>query len=218
MSSILDASRAAAERDDFGGVRALELDRVMPSFDATRVEHRIIDGSVERVYTAVLQADFVRTWKHRRSVRTLFAMRNTAERLACRLQGHTFRAPEEPKSLRLDNLRNHGEWVTLARRPPHEICFGAIGRFWGGETVWRESGSSEFAAFSEPRYARIACNFSLRAYGEDRTLISYESRTQATDPQSRRAFLRYWRLVAPLVGVVMRAQLAVIAEEATRPG
>lgn len=36
-------------------------------------------------------------------------------------------------------------------------------------------------------------------------------RTQATDADSRRAFLRYWRALSPFIGVVLRAQLRAVA-------
>ncbi len=44
--------------------------------------------------------------------------------------------------------------------------------------------------------------------------LTYEARTQAVDEDARRGFLRYWRLVSPGAGLVMRAQLAVVAEHA----
>ena len=86
-----------------------------------------------------------------------------------------------------------------------------IGRFWAGETAWKEIDASAFASFESPGYARIACNLSLRPYGDRRTLLSYDARTQATDEAAGRSFLRYWRLVAPGVGIVMRSTLALIA-------
>jgi hypothetical protein len=49
-------------------------------------------------------------------------------------------------------------------------------------------------------------------------LLSYEARTQATDETASRAFLRYWTLVSPRVGAVMRSLLALIAREARRSG
>jgi hypothetical protein len=207
MTSLENAAQPRA------AAAAMEIDSLMPHFDATRIEHRIIKGSSAEVYAAVQNADFVRTWKEKRAVGTLFALRTAAERLACRVRGREFRQPDEPASMRLADLTASGEWVLLGERPGSEICFGTIGRFWGGETTWRQSTSTEFREFSEPDYARIACSFSLRPYGEDRTLVTYEARTHATDARARAAFLRYWRVVAPFAGVVMRAQLSVVAEE-----
>lgn len=89
-------------------------------------------------------------------------------------------------------------------------------RFWGGETSWEEIDAAEFTGFDRPGFARIACNLSLRPYGATRTLVSYEARTQATDDDARRAFLRYWTAVTAGVGVVMRSQLHAIERAARR--
>lgn len=189
----------------------------MPEYDATRVDHRVIDGERELVYEAVRRADFMRTFNENRAARLLIGARVTAERLAAGVRGSDPPAMEAPESMRLADLPAHGEWVLLGEDPPVEICFGVAGRFWAGETVWRESDAAELPGFDEPGWARIFCNFSLRPYGERRTLVSYEARTQATDPESRRGFLRYWRFVSPMAGVVLRGQLAEVASEAGHP-
>ena len=110
-------------------------------------------------------------------------------------------------------MPEHGEWVKLADDPPQEFAFGVIGRFWGGETVWETIDADHFVAFDEPGFAKIACSISVRPYGTARTLVSYEARTQALDPESRAHFLRYWRVVRPGVAIVMRAFLHAVAKE-----
>jgi len=74
-----------------------------------------------------------------------------------------------------------------------------------------------FAAFEEPGWGRIAANFTLRPYGRRRTLVSYEARTATGDPDAARRFARYWRLVRPFVGHIMRATLATLRRDA-EPG
>ncbi|HKG01885.1 MAG TPA: hypothetical protein VKB03_01780 [Conexibacter sp.] len=111
--------------------------------------------------------------------------------------------------MRLADLPANGEWVLLGEDPPHEIAFGAIGRFWAGETVWEQISAARFATFDRPGLARIACDFSLRPYGDGRTLVSYEVPHAGDRPESRRAFLRYWP--SPFVGAVLRSQLRVVA-------
>jgi hypothetical protein len=51
-------------------------------------------------------------------------------------------------------------------------------------------------------------------YGERSTLLSYECRTVTTDPESRRRFLRYWWLIRPFVGHIMRATVNQIKDNA----
>lgn len=113
----------------------------------------------------------------------------------------------------LAGMDTRGPYVLLGEDPTREIAFGMIGRFWAGETHWEEFEASEFESFARPGLARIACSLSFRPYGARRTLVSYETRTQATDERARRAFLRYWRVAGPLAGVVLRAQLEVIARK-----
>ena len=73
--------------------------------------------------------------------------------------------PPAPETMRLCDLAAHGDWVLLGEDRPREVAFGAIGRFWGGETVWEQIDAGGFAAFAAPGYAKLACNFSLRPYG-----------------------------------------------------
>jgi hypothetical protein len=188
------------------------LDTLMAEFDATRVEHRVISGARSDVYDAAVHADLVDAMRRSRVVRTLFTLRRAAERVAATVGGSQVPSAPEPM-LRLAEMPEHGDWVKLGADPPIEFVFGAIGRFWGGETKWEQIESSSFVSFHEPGYAKIAANLSLRPYGEERTLLSYEARTQATDDAARRAFLRYWALASPGAGVVMRSALAVIAHE-----
>jgi hypothetical protein len=191
------------------------LDRLMPEFDATRIEHRVIDARPAAVYDAAIHADLVDAMSRSRIVRGLFGLRAAAERVAALARRTPRDAPAVPV-LRLAEMPNHGDWVRLGESPPSEFAFGAIGRFWGGETVWEEIDSSEFIAFNPQGYAKIAASLSLRAYGDQRTLLTYEARTHATDDVARRAFLRYWTFASPGAGVVMRSALALIADETLR--
>lgn len=189
------------------------IEQALPRFDAVRIEHLAVPGDLESAYAAVLRADFMRAWRESPAVRALFGARTLAERAVQAARRRSAAEPPPPAALRLAELTAHGEWVRLGEDPPHEVAFGAIGRFWSGETAWRTIDAAEFAGFDRPGYARIACNFSVRPYGAARSLVSYECRTQATDPVARRAFLRYWRPLSPFIGVVLRAQLGNVASE-----
>ena len=195
------------------------LDRVMSAYDASRTEHRVVDGTLEQAYEAAVNTDFMDALRTSPFARVLVGVRGGAERIV----GATRRSrsgppavPVPPETLRLADLSEHGDWVKLGEHRPNEVVFGAIGRFWGGKTTWGEIDAAGFSDYQEPGYAKIACNLSFRPYGERRTIVSYEARTQATDGGARRGFLRYWRLVSPFVGVVMRAMLVVVAREAAR--
>jgi hypothetical protein len=188
------------------------LDDVMPEFDATRIEHRVIVGLPPDVYDAAIHADLVDAMRRSRAVRGLFALRGTLERVAATVGRRQPVSLGEPV-LRLAEMPDRGGWVKLGADPPNEFVFGVIGRFWGGETKWEEIESSAFPSYRLAGYAKIAANVSLRPYGDKRTLLSYEARTQATDAAARRAFLRYWAIASPGAGLVMRSALELIAQE-----
>ncbi len=194
----------------------MAIDRLAPEWDGTRIEHALVEGDPELVYETVMAADFLRAWRESRLVTLLFALRSLAQRAVAALMRRPFDEPEEPEAMRLADMPARGDWVLLDADPPREVTFGVVVRFWSGETVWEEIDSADFRAYDRPGFAKIACNFSLRAYGEDRTLVSYEARTVATDPESRRSFLRYWRVVSPFVGIVMRSMLRIVAGDARR--
>jgi hypothetical protein len=189
------------------------LDCLLPEFDATLAEHRVIDADPAAVYRAVATLDMVEIPQAYPAVRALFAARGAAERLASALLGRSAPTLEANGPMQLGDLPAHGEWVKLSDDPPWELTFGVIGRFWGGETVWETIDGADFAEFERPGFAKIACSVSLRPYGSMRTLVSYEARTQALDADSRAHFLRYWRVVRPCVAIVMRAFLQAVAKE-----
>jgi hypothetical protein len=189
------------------------LDDLLPDPDATRIEHRVVAGSPPDAYAAAIQVDFLDVARRHNVVRALFGLRSAAEKAATTIRRSDSSTWEpELEALRLADLPERGDWVRLGAVAGEEIAFGVIGRFWGGETVWEEINAPEFTSFGRPGYAKIGCNLSFRPYGASQTLVSYEARTRATDEGARRAFLRYWRLVSPFVGVVMRSTLALIAE------
>jgi len=192
------------------------LDAIMPVWDATRIEHRVIPGSRSAAYEAALAIDLLDVPRRNAAVRALFAARAGGERVVHSVRGtRTAPEPTPPPTLRLGDMEDEGEWVRLDARPDEEFVFGALGRFWAGRTEWERTSAAHFVDFSAPGYAKVAANLSFREYGSAQTLVSYEARTAATDAESRAQFLRYWRIVDPFVGVVMRGTLRLLADTVT---
>lgn len=191
----------------------LLLDELLPHADAVRTEHLLIDGDLAQIYDAIRAADFMRM-AEQPLMRALFGLRGLGERVISKLRRRPLPQPAPMATLRLADLGAHGEWVVLGARPPHEIAIGVVGRFWAGETSWETIDAHDFAGFDRPGFAKIAAAFTLRSYGPGRVHVSYECRTLATDPQSRRAFLRYWRALSPFIGLVLRTQLRIVARTA----
>jgi len=157
----------------------LRLDWLLPEFDATIVEHEVIEGDPEAIYRAVKAVDMAEIPKQYAAVRVLFAARGAAERLVNALLGRTAPPPVPEGALRLCDMPEHGDWVKLADEPPDEFAFGVVGRFWGGETVWETIDADHFVAFDRPGFAKIACSISLRPYGTAHTLVSA---TETSEP------------------------------------
>jgi hypothetical protein len=102
----------------------------------------------------------------------------------------------------------------LGERAGVELAFGAVGKFWQGRIEWRDVDPGDFARFGEPGFGKIACDFRVRSLADGRTLLTYECRTATTSADARRKFARYWWLIRPFVGHVMRATVATIARDA----
>ena len=200
------------------GIATTILDRALPSWDATRVEHRVIDASPTDVYQVALHVDFLDAVRENLLVKALLALRAALERVVSMVLRRPMAIAAQPDTLRLIDLPRHGQWVCLGRDPPREIAFGVIGRFWAGETAWKEVDAGDFPDFEEPGFARIACNLLVLPAKGGGSVLVYEARTRATDASSRRAFMRYWRVVSPFVGVVMRSLLKVVEREAVERG
>lgn len=123
------------------------------------------------------------------------------------------RAPTPPAQLTLADGAGLPGWLFLGETPGEELAVGAIGQFWTPSIRWRDVPIEDFARFAEPGWGKIVASFSVRTYG-DQSLVTYECRTATFDEATRRAFVRYWRLIRPFVGHIMSATLRTIKANA----
>ncbi len=183
------------------------IESAMPVFDAVITEHIVVHADPAAVFHAARSLDFL-------AVRTpLLTASMWVRGLPERLRG---KPTPQPRRLTLQADMSLPGWLLIGERPGREIAFGAVGKFWRPTIEWRDVPAAEFPRFDEPGWGKIAANFFVMPYGE-RTWLSYECRTTTTDPESRRRFLRYWWLVRPFVGHIMRATLATIKVDAESP-
>lgn len=200
--------------------RGMLIDQVMPTFDATIIEHIVIDAPPEVVHEAARNMDFLQI--HSPLFDAIMFVRGLPARIAARL-GSRAPEPETPGMRLADLLDDQSQpeslqgWVGLGERPGRELVFGAIGKVWQPDIDWRPVVADAFGGFVEPGYAKIAAGFSVRDYGKGRSLLSYEARTVGTDEAARRSFLRYWWMVRRFVSVVMRAALVTVKDVAEAP-
>jgi hypothetical protein len=171
---------------------ALLLDDVLPEFDETIVENIVVDADPEIVFAAVRNMDFLEISSP--LMDAAMFVRALPGRIGRRVRG------DEPAPTPAAKLSDLLDGIKV----------------WQPEIEWKPVPAAEFASFSEPGFAKIAAGFSMRSYGKNRTLLTYESRTANTDEESRRRFHRYWWLVRVFVGVVLRAALRTAKDLAER--
>ena len=160
--------------------------------------HRImVSASPERTLAALKQA----TLGEMPLVRLLFAIRS----LPARVAGGRGLPADRTVSLYEQMSRR---FVLLAEEPGREIVAGGIGQMWrpagGVARVFEDS--NQFVNFDEPGYAKVAASFTVELQ-DGRTELRTETRVLTTDPASRRAFGRYWRIIQPGSGLIRRSWL-----------
>lgn len=189
---------------------ALALDDHLPTFDATVRRHVVIDTDPERVYRAVWSADMLETGA---VMKALSQLRVVPELAARAFRSDRSSDTPETERLTLQEIVDT-EWFLLDDREGTEVVFGAVGKFWQPVIEWREIDPDAFDDFHEPGWGKLAASISLRPYGEGRTVATYEARTLTTDAESRRKFRRYWTLIGPFAGYVMKQALRRIGADA----
>ena len=121
------------------------------------------------------------------------------------------RRPRAREGTILEGFLRSG-FVTLADRP-NELVVGSVGRFWRASAEVRRVSADAFAAFREPGYAKAAFNMHAQP-SRGGTLLTTETRIQATDGHARRSFRRYWLLIHPGSAAIRRAWLRAIRRRA----
>ena len=69
----------------------------------------------------------------------------------------------------------------------------------------------QFAGFDEPGYGKVATSFLVLPYGTGRSLLCTETRTATT--ASARQFRRYWVVIGPFAGYIMRHWLTLARQQ-----
>jgi hypothetical protein len=179
------------------------IDTYLPSYDVVITERLVINAYPETAFQAARDLDFM-------TVRTpILSLSFFVRGLPARLSG---KAVPPPPQLRLaSGERGLPGWAYLADRPGTEVVFGAVGRFWQPNIEWRDVEPSDFTAFAEPGWGKIACHFLVKDVGPGRSCLTYECRTATTDRRAHEQMARYWWLVRPFVAHIMRATLRTIA-------
>jgi|NGEPerStandDraft_6_1074524.scaffolds.fasta_scaffold22283_5 hypothetical protein len=132
--------------------------------------------------------------------------------------GRSTAARRHPLPLRSALATCRGSAFQLLGERPAEIAFGFVGKPWKvGAEQPLAIGRDDFAAFSDPGYAKVAFSIRAKPYGTHRTLITTETRTATTDAASRRRFAAYWKLIGPFSALIRRLILRQVTSHVETP-
>ena len=104
--------------------------------------------------------------------------------------------------------------VLFSERPRVVISAG-LSQAWrllGGVTP-PHLDAAALRAWSQPGWIKVGMEFRLQSTPLG-TLLSTETRVQATDPRTRRAFAAYWLLIRAGSGAIRREVLRIVAHHA----
>ena len=189
------------------------LDTLMPTYDFHEAHSILVKAAPERAYAAIRDI----TPGEVALLRTLFAIRALPARLISRaFQGTGRRGPlfADQQPLLQQMLRSG--FTVLADEPGRELVLGTIGQFWrpAGGSPDHISNAQEFLAFDHPQYAKAAMNLRLEQSAAGVVKMTTETRVQVLDPDARRKFAAYWRLILPGSALIRRMLLRAIKRRA----
>jgi hypothetical protein len=186
------------------------LDDFLPVYHFTELHSITINAPPDAVYRAVKEVTPAElSWMFH----LLFGIRS----LPVRLKGQKrlgFSAPQPLLAQMLD-----GGFVLLADEPQREIVFGLIGQFWtlSGSGEVSLANAQDFVQFERPDYGKVAANFYVsQADSHGNVRVSTESRTYTPDPQARKKFGWYWRVIYPGSAYIRVLMLKAIKRRAER--
>jgi hypothetical protein len=116
----------------------------------------------------------------------------------------------------LIEVATHTGFVLLASDPPREIVIGAI--IIAPPGIHEKCTTQTFRVPQPPGFALATMNFTVRADGVNRSLITTETRIYANDDHARRRFAAYWRLIYPGSAIIRRMWLRAIVQRAVKQG
>jgi hypothetical protein len=190
--------------------RELLIDRQLPQFQARTFSAVLVEAGAERTYQAVRALDPDQVGQSVPFMQLMVRLRDLPARLGRRAPGAVLADPE-----RLASEQYRQAFLLIDEEPGTEFVIGMIGKFTSPrEMEFRRFDPPQFAAFGEPGYGKVATGFLVLPYGTGRSLLCTETRTVTTDPDSARRFRRYWKVIGPFAGYIMRHWLTLAKQHA----
>jgi hypothetical protein len=182
------------------------LDEYLPDYDVNEVHSTRVAAAPDEVLAATRMV----TSREVPLLVVLMTLRRLPAAVRRRRIAPVRRALDAPI---LDQF-TRGSFVVLADRPD-ELVVGGVGRFWTADGGVEQVAAADFVAFDAPGFAKAVVNFHVREVPGG-SVLTTETRVQATDDAARRSFRRYWRVVMPGSAAIRRAWLRAIRKRAER--
>jgi hypothetical protein len=190
--------------------RALLIEQQLPTWDARSFRAVLVDAAPAQAYQAVRALDPEQVARSVPVMRLMGQARALPARLASRRRETQ---PPGPDALSADQAQE--AFVPIAEEPGVEFVVGMIGKFMTPTQLeFRRFDPAGFAGFAEPGYGKVAVSFLVLPYGTTRALLCTETRTATTDPASAQQFRRYWAVIGPFAGYLMRQWLLLAKRHA----
>jgi hypothetical protein len=186
-----------------GGPRNPLVDRFIPKYELREVHQTRVAAPAHVTFGVAHDLDLQRST----IVRAIFTGREL-------LMGGERSKREHAPSFLAEVLAQG--WRILAEEPGHELVIGAVTQPWKADVEFRGLAPEEFAAFSEPGYAKIVWTLGVKPLGEKASVFSTETRVATTDPESRSRFRRYWSVFSPGILLIRYETLRLVRREAER--
>jgi hypothetical protein len=190
----------------FGTLVAMtRLDRFLAAPQLQQIDHIDVGAPLARTWFAVRHFDLARS----PFVAALFSLRTIPERIGGNSTTH--------EHMRLDDLTGPDSGFRLLDEGPASITVGAIGKVWQPEISFIEVASDTYAGFQDPGWIKVAWELRCESRGSGVTRIIVEVRIAATDVESWKRFVGYFRMIGPFSHFIRRHMLSLIAKDLGRP-
>jgi hypothetical protein len=184
-----------------GGPRDPLVDRFIPKYEVREVHQTRVAAPADVTFGVAHNLDLQRST----IVRAIFTGREL-------LMGAE-RSKREHAPGFLAEVLAQG-WRILVEEPGREVVIGAVTQPWKSDVEFRGLAPEEFAAFSEPGYAKIVWTFAVKSLGEKASVFRTETRVATTDPESRSRFRRYWSVFSPGILLIRYETLRLVRRAA----
>lgn len=199
-------------REQEAGAPSSRIDELIPVADVSSQHCIVIAAHRTRVWSALISTDLGAHWL----VRLLMFLR-AIPAFAFAPVGTWRRWRRAAPSTETHSLRSvlRSAFTVIAEEPERELVLGITGQFWKPDGGLAPTDAARFAQGPAPGFAQGALSFRLEDAGPEGTRLVTETRVRCADDDARRAFRRYWNVVAGgsgLLRLVMLNQVRRAAE------